>query len=242
MFHHSHIEATRRLLADLPNLPDPHDADEVRMRAAHAFRQHLELAAENLIELLDEIDGDPDFENHPDHGEHTGIEPDADEEGSLGWTATLRQEGRHWRGALDWCPWHVDVEADDSDHEDEHDGCEPDVDDEPSLGACEIGTMSGRDFYGRWFFKDTGWDQTQWSSGGCSDREEEHDGREPGEDAEYSLGWTDAPLQEGQNWQGDLTRASDRELDEAENGLADAGAVEEACTPGGIFGMLEVLS
>ncbi|AMA60071.1 hypothetical protein [Bradyrhizobium sp. CCGE-LA001] len=66
-----------------------------------------------------------------------------------------------------------DVEADDSD-------------DEPSLGSLErhpslYEVVDGRNWTG---------DQTAWAAGGAQDLEDEHDGAEPGEDEEPSLGWT----------------------------------------------------
>lgn len=57
---------------------------------------------------------------------------------------------------------------------------------EPSLGSIErhpsiYGNPDG--------YSPTG-DQTEWASGGRADMEDEHDGAEPSEDAEPSLGWT----------------------------------------------------
>src|SRR5689334_12991830 len=56
---------------------------------------------------------------------------------------------------------------------------------EPSLGSIERHRScygaDGRDWSG---------DQTAWAAGGTQDLEDEHDGAEPSEDDEPSLGWT----------------------------------------------------
>lgn len=95
------------------------------------LRMRAEAAIESLLAILDEIDGDPDLENH---------DPELDDDGDchepeLGWTGV----GTGWRGD--------DLDGDCSriplnhDFEDEHDGHEPDegdeepdADGEPSLG------------------------------------------------------------------------------------------------------------
>lgn len=62
--------------------------------------------------------------------EHSGEEPDV-EEGSLGWTETVHQDGVNWHGG-----YHGDLE-------DEHDGREPDVDLERSMGWRNEGAQTG---------------------------------------------------------------------------------------------------
>lgn len=62
--------------------------------------------------------------------EHSGEEPDIDE-GSLGWTETVHQDGVNWHGG-----YHGDLE-------DEHDGREPDDDLERSMGWRNEGAQTG---------------------------------------------------------------------------------------------------
>lgn len=59
---------------------------------------------------------------------------------------------------------------------------EPDADGEPSLGAPETGPVNDPARY-------HSGSQLRWAKGNCEDPEDEHDGREPSEDAEPSLGW-----------------------------------------------------
>lgn len=60
------------------------------------------------------------------------------------------------------------------------------------------------------------------------DREAEHDGREPDEDGEPDLGWTESVMQGGPSWRGSGWGADvDCEDDPAEAGIADWGGLEE---------------
>ncbi|QJP12174.1 hypothetical protein G3545_12200 [Starkeya sp. ORNL1] len=135
-----------------------HTVREFVMVERQRLRMRAEAAIESLLAILDEIDGDPDLENH---------DPELDNDGDwhepeLGWTGI----GTGWRGS--------DLDGDCSriplnhDFEDEHDGCEPDegddepdADSEPSLGwspgesESAIYSLTAVDF------------------------EEEHDGSEP---------------------------------------------------------------
>ena len=87
------------------------------------LRHRIEAAIDNLVQLLDSIDPDADFEPDNDN------EPQGDEEDSLGWTDREAQKGRYsWTG-----------QGGDLEHE--HDGREPQeddedgADDEPSIGV-----------------------------------------------------------------------------------------------------------
>lgn len=117
--------------------------------------------AKNLIDFLDEIEGDPDadldFEEVP---------PDAD--------------------ALDLVRCGLMYDNTDEDPTEEDDHAEDDGTAEPSLGSLERHPtlyVNGRDRVG---------DQTDWAAGNRTDLEDEHDGGEPDEDGEPSLGWTEA--------------------------------------------------
>jgi hypothetical protein len=95
-------------------------------------RQDVERQIDLLIDLLDQLDADPDLEPDPD------LEDEADHEPSLGWSAGFvpefqRQEGRGFymnqnRG---------------HDLEDEHCGAEPEDDSEPDVdGEASLGWTS----------------------------------------------------------------------------------------------------
>jgi hypothetical protein len=65
-------------------------ADAMPALSPATLRQNIEASIERLLAMLDTLDGDPD------------LEPDADGEPSLGWTATMafgslddREEERH---------------------------------------------------------------------------------------------------------------------------------------------------
>jgi hypothetical protein len=118
-------------------------------------RQAVEAQIDALIDLLDTIDADPDAEpslgwqgpsgylgestnqgaadfwgsRNDCEDEHDGGEPDV-EEGSLGWTETVNQDGVNWHGG-----YHGDLE-------DEHDGREPDDDKERWLGWANEGAQT----------------------------------------------------------------------------------------------------
>lgn len=96
----------------------------------------------------------------------------------------------------------ADMEYDDPAEDD--DPMENDLDDEPSLGSIERHPScygpDGRNWSG---------DQIAWADGGTKDLEDEHDGAEPGEDEEPSLGWTTS---------GVLAGINDREQDDCDRG------------------------
>ena len=82
---------------------------------------------------------------------------------------------------------------------------------EPSLAALERHPsyyIPGRDRVG---------DRTDWAAGNRDDREDEHDGAEPDEDDEPSLGWTDHETIFG-NYAG--TFGVDNEVDDYEGRVA----------------------
>lgn len=123
-----------------------------RERAALVrLRDKVERAVERLVAILDDLDGDPDVED-----EQGDDEPEEDDR-NLGWTSSMRQEGRHWLGSRDtgyrWAS--DDVERDDADHE-------------PTLGAPE--RQSGS--------------QVHWAAGGKDDREDDGDDLEANGDDE----------------------------------------------------------
>jgi len=158
-------------LAEFAKSSAPDLARLARLRAA------AEAAIEQLLALLDDLDGDPDLEpslgsleNHPsDHrvpnfwGELVGH-----------FTGTTREGSQ-------LC-WSEEADGGD-DAEDEHDGCEDGGDDEPSLGS--IPPSPGRVFVdGNAMWPDQvavidgGFDQEHWALGSSDDCEGEHDGRE----------------------------------------------------------------
>lgn len=79
----------------------------------------------------------------------------------------------------------ISADLEDEDPAEDDDPAENDLDDEPSLGSIERHPScygpDGRNWSG---------DQSSWAAGGNKDLEDEHDGAEPGEDEEPSLGWT----------------------------------------------------
>lgn len=125
-------------------------------RALSRLRRKTEKAVEQLIAVLDAMMADPDFEDGGDD------EAGADEEPSLGWAATVRQEGPHWHGPH---RHDVDCERDDSDKE-------PNLGSSSCVGRCGGGIdgMSGR-FTGL-TIDHHAWDQTTWAAAGdCGERE-----------------------------------------------------------------------
>ena len=66
-------------------------------------------------------------------------------------------------------------------------------------------------------------------AGGRQDLEDEHDGREPGEDGEPSLGSFDLVTNQEHSWQSACvnTIGPDAELDDAESGIADQDGLDE---------------
>jgi hypothetical protein len=209
----------------------------VRTRVATVV-DRLTSLLDDMIAALDQLDGDAEAEGGGDEEPELGwaeTEPRWGRytlitgEPSLGWTATLNQASDRWLGATD-------------DTEDEHDGAEPDVDDEaggddePSLcGQCVTVGRSMVDGTPLWpeqtQVRDSGFDQTHWSSGGDHDLEAEHDGREP------ELGWT--PQEAARLCPYDsrgleeALEGSDDEREHActdDNGIADSGGADESTT------------
>jgi hypothetical protein len=110
-------------------------------------------------------------------------------------------------------------EADDSDHEDG-------ADDEDSLGSLERHASS----YGPDGPNPTG-SQTNWAGGRGDDLEDEHDGAEPPEDAEPSLGAFEGHEHQNVAWAG-KTFVVDAELDRAEeSGIGDLDGLHEQTPP-----------
>lgn len=113
-----------------------HATDRIARRAAaHAPRLFIEFrpamrgliedAVESLLLLLDEIDGDADFEEDDPLEEDDPAEDIGDAEPSLGGLGA-------GSGYFDQAGW---AQGARDDREDEHDGREPDEDGEPTLGA-----------------------------------------------------------------------------------------------------------
>ena len=131
-------------------------------------RPIVEAEIELLIDLLDQLDADPDLEDNADF-ELTG-----DEEPLHG--APEQQTGS-WRGLDPSAPSSVEGE-------------------ELELGWTEMEGRSGRygaagrDVYEPSLGSTGSLHQGQWSDGGTDDTEDGHDGREPDVDDEPELGWT----------------------------------------------------
>ncbi|WP_441258977.1 hypothetical protein AB7008_15120 [Bradyrhizobium sp. 521_C7_N1_3] len=110
-------------------------------------------------------------------------------------------------------------------------GCEDEgadtSDAEPSLGAIERHPScyepDGRNWSG---------DQTVWAGGGTEDLEDEHDGREPGEDEEPSLGAFEGHHDQDVAWTTNALQAFlDKEQDPSESGIVDHdGLLEQVGT------------
>jgi hypothetical protein len=175
------------------------------------FRLRVERAIDSLVALLDQIDGDADFEEEPD------LEDGFDQEQELGATGAINQEKTWARSRRE------ERGLTNSDGDLEFDGeTAESADDEPSLGS--VGALSERH------------DQDLWALGVSDDRENEHDGCEPDEDREPSLGsigqgsasdnqrlWSHGSSDDLEENIG----PDDREWDQAEDGIADGDGVEE---------------
>jgi hypothetical protein len=159
-------------------------------------------------ELEDSVDDGPIDDNELDGPENEEDELSEPNEPSLGAlernVSGYGPDGYNHSG--DQSEWGA---SGSKDLEDEHDGGEPGEDDEPTLGSVEGS--------GAWKSKNAG--QEAWARGssddregdpGCDDREgdellhggDEHDGAEPDEDGEPTLGWTE-PREKGQQALGD---------------------------------------
>src|SRR4051812_22701012 len=69
------------------------------LRFDRARRQKLEALVDNVLQLLDELDGDTDLEAVNEDGGNVEDEPhdeNTDDEPSLGWTATVDQTSPAW--------------------------------------------------------------------------------------------------------------------------------------------------
>ena len=101
-------------------------------------------------------------------------EPDGGEEPSLGSADRMLDQTKAWVGGTT-DPWTIDREKDD-------------CDDEPSLGSVAVGEHRS---------------QEDWTGGNTDDREDEHDGAEPDEDREPSLGALEEPSDQDVSWGGE---------------------------------------
>lgn len=206
------------------------------------LRVQMAAAIERLIAVMDALDGDSDLEDTADDEPsltwpedqdgggrrpvgwsfETDLEQEADDEpslGSLGGTgpgSTYFSQEDWWDGAND-------------DTEDEHDGREPDVDDEPSEDPeYELGATTAMNQDHAWANHYKGWSVPDgepwlgWSEGRPSRGHPEMALRGYDDDREWNIG------------------RDDRESDEAERGIADAGGLAEALhgcdAPGDLYG------
>jgi hypothetical protein len=164
MLHHPKFEAARALLLNPPTIPDD---DVIRMRAGvSALALLAGEAAALLIDMLDDLEPDPDLEpflgDPVHHHFYRGFDPedactvedhppagvlgDPDElESTLGWTDGVNQTARHWAGPTGM----VDELEDEFDgREDGHDAEDDKSDSEWSLGwtnATNQGFCQGLD-------------------------------------------------------------------------------------------------
>lgn len=153
------------------------------------LRERIEATIEAMIAMLDELEGDPDFE------------PGNDDEPVLGWHEAAR--GRGMSLTPDDEAESAWSEGEDQDRFTHNAATE---DDEPSLAAPE---PSGIAYSWPRGLKTPGWgwyaplgnaSQEHWAQGDThhgADLEEEHDGIEPDADEEPALGWTDAEVATG---------------------------------------------
>jgi len=181
-----------------------------------ARRERLEAALQEIVDLLDEFDDDPDLEPEPlepyfadCNGENDEREPSEDPEPSLGATGAINQ-------TIGWTKHGGGCDREQGDDTGIGDAMALNTDDEangdsePSLGAAEQHPRGeGRTtFYGEPLRamdgRSSDGSQVAWGSSSLSDLEgDEHDGREPdesgygdhdgmreGERGEPWLGWT----------------------------------------------------
>lgn len=165
-------------------------------------RRRIAAAVDALVALLDEIDGDQEFEEDETLEDDAPSEDVGDDEPSLG--ALGGTYSAEWFNQGEWANSARD------DREDEHDGCEPDEDGEPTLGATTAMNQG------------LAWRANPEAWGAC-------------DEAEPSLGWTGHGYghpQIGRRGYGDDREqnigADDREWDEAERGIGDLdGLIEQ---------------
>jgi hypothetical protein len=91
---------------------------------------------------------------------------------------------------------------------------------EPSLGSIERPCSN----YGAG--NDRTGDQSLWADGPREDLEEEHDGAEPDEDGEPSLGAFEGHENQNIGWSGE-TCVVDAEMDHAESGIGDQDGLDK---------------
>jgi len=157
------------------------DGGTVFLTCKEGHRLSISTTIERLIDMLDAMEPDPDLEPYLGSGDDRegcggAWGGDEDHEPSLGWSAS-GHPGQNANFASDW----GDLEADDSD-------------DEPSLGAPEA-RFAGANYspsYGPLApsVAPIG-SQEQWAIGGRDDREDDGDDREPDNDEELTLGWSE---------------------------------------------------
>jgi hypothetical protein len=106
---------------------------------------------------------------------------------------------------------------DDNPHDDnELDGPENAEDEESEPPEASLGSVGPNEYN----------DQERWASGNRRDLEDEHDGAEPDEDGEPSLGAFEGHDDQGVAWNCN-TYSPDNELDGAESGIGDHDGLDE---------------
>jgi hypothetical protein len=200
-------------------LPKPKRRGRTKITAA--ARRRIEDAVERLIEVLDAVEAPlEDLEDDSEDEDREGP-ADEDDEPSLGSTEAVNQARA----------WHVSFLQ--ANH----------PDGEPSLGQIEpeLSVIASYNYEGRWVYSPPGVNQTTPLVGGAEELEEEHDGCEPPEDDEPSLGSSEplempsgarciwngvvrkyttaerADVYNQTNWVGFTSCGSDLEHDDADN-------------------------
>lgn len=208
----------------MSSLNDSTDPTPLFVEYRPGMRRRIAAAVDALVALLDQIDGDAEFEEDDPLEASDPAEDDGDAEPSLGAPGTFSlPDQRCWaQGAKD-------------DREDESELLEPGGDDELSLGAATAVNQEHAWAASRGFPEDDGEPSLGWTGHGRGhpeialrgyddDREGEHDGREPDVDDEPSLGSGSVHIQT--HWA--VGSDDDRELDEAErSGCGDMDGVKE---------------
>lgn len=165
---------------------------------ASEYVRNVRELVDRLLELLDGLDPDPDLEPTlgfvPGVAENDECEAEGDVECSLGSLDRSVDQTKAWK-----CNWQ---HAEDLEHDDS--------DDEPSLGSLERAPSC----YGTDGPNPSG-SQISWASGSSSDLEDEHDGREPEDDSEPSLGSFDRMMDQTKSMQVVGWTTHDQEIDPA---------------------------